>query len=163
MKYNLLISSIILMLCAFPGITKAQPLGTNQVSTANVSYIDVFSFGGVGFGGMPCEGEKLFNKISTRRDALEQFVNLYGLAQGNDQAKMYAMVGFYYLNRSLYNHIKANYKNQKIMIKTANGCLYEAEYLSEILKQLESGYFQEQVPKAWLRKSPHNRSAWREK
>ena len=125
------------------------PLYPIPSTTNSISRIDIFAFGGVGFRAATCEGETLFKKISPRRNALEQFVNLYGLAQENDEAKMYAMVGFYYLNRPLYNHIKTNYKTTDILIATASGCLYCDESLACLLKQLESGDFETYVPKRW--------------
>ena len=68
---------------------------------------------------------------------------------------MYAMVAFYYLDRRLYNHIKANYKNQKISIDTAYGCLYGSEYLDDLLQRVESGDFDSYVPKPWLKIARH--------
>ncbi len=63
------------------------------------------------------------------------------------------MVGFYYLDKTLYKHIKKTYKNKNIIIQTVSGCfaIYSVS-LADILTELEKGAFDDYIPKDILKK-----------
>ena len=124
-----------------------------RMSVNYIPAITSFSFGGEGFSGRISEGEILFKRIANQSNALEQFVLLYSFGEGNNQAQMYAMVGFYYLDKTLYNHIKTTYSNASISVTNVEGCIVLSMDLQALLQRVESGAYDNYVPKSWIKKS----------
>ena len=63
--------------------------------------VPLFAFGGVGFAGTSSQGEARFKEILKGPDSLNEFEKWF--ESGSDEARMYCLVAFYYLNRDQYD------------------------------------------------------------
>jgi hypothetical protein len=115
-----------------------------DISLAEIGRINKFAMVGTGFAGDPVSGMHTFQKIVKRKDALEQFIKLY--VRGNNEAKAYAVVGFYYLDPILYEHIKSIYGDSTLWLRTVEGCDDSGEPLSTFFERVERGAYDGCVP-----------------
>ena len=140
---SLIIFSITLLFGPF--ITQSAPSPAVPAPQAILT-VEEFALGGVGFGGQSSDGEIVFEQIISRNDNLEQFLQIY--AKGNNQSKMYSMVAFYYLDRDLYEHIKANHINRDPAptLMWAQGCSWETVPCQYIFTRIEDGAYERFIP-----------------
>jgi hypothetical protein len=102
-----------------------------------------FAFGGVGIAGRTSEGE-LYFRILMQQDkpkALAQLEKLY--AEGNPQAKAYALAGLHVLNPQRFNDLNATLP--QTTVTTMRGCIVGSESLASITKEIASGEFDQFV------------------
>jgi hypothetical protein len=113
---------------------------------SKISFIKEFAFGGIGFGGTTSNGEKIFQNIFSSSDPLSGFKKLYAEAEGNNEAQMYAMVAFYYLDKKEFERLKAECKGKKIQISCMMGCCGSQQSLDELIVQVENRNYDAYVP-----------------
>lgn len=100
-----------------------------------------FAFGGVGFAGVISEGETDFKFILSQPspDALALLARLY--ADGNPQAKAYALAGIKKLNRKRYRELLTGAKASMDQVYVMRGCVITREPLRQVAKEIDSGRF----------------------
>ena len=111
-----------------------------------------FAFGGVGYGGITSDGERVFRRLYAAPDNLFQF----GMLQrtGGLPAQMYAMVAFYRLDRPLYVRLKAGYVGNLASVFTMQGCIASESSVEQVLSRIERGEFAAYLPAGQQRLSP---------
>jgi len=104
-----------------------------------LSHESIFAFGGVGYAGTTSDGEKAFRTLRTlpTTQALELSERL--LKSGSPQAKAYALVELYALDRKGFRARIATVPD--ITVSTMQGCLMGKAKLTEIARQVEAGLF----------------------
>ena len=103
-----------------------------------------FAFGAVYVHGTTSQGELLFKKVIARDDAIELFLEMY--VRGNNQAKAYAMVAFYYMAPSLYDNLRELHKKRKTLVTCQSGCLRSTKSLAKLHNWIEMGRYGQEVP-----------------
>lgn len=111
--------------------------GLRADALADLSHVTYFAVGCVGYSGQMSDGEINFRTIYSQKNNLEQFIRLYGV--GNAAARMYALVALHKLAPDVYRHIKDNYKDRKVQIPTAVGCMVDSDSLEVLIRKLEAG------------------------
>lgn len=122
----------------------AMTLGAASAQLSPMTYqrlmnIDQFAFGGVGIAGTTSEGEVDF-RILMREDkvqALAQLEKLY--AEGNPQAKAYALAGLHGLNIQRFNELSGTLP--KIKVNTMRGCIAATKPLTSVGQEIASGEY----------------------
>ena len=116
---------------------------TNQPDAVldRLSKVELFAFGGTGYAGVTSPGEKDFRTVLARSSALTDFEKLF--AEGNLQAKSYALVGIHKLNPTRFNELARPLRDSKESVSTMKGCIVSHESFAFILKQIESGKYTE--------------------
>jgi len=104
-----------------------------------LSKVERFAFGPTGYAGVTSAGEKDFRTVLGRSSALTDFEKLF--AEGNLQARSYALVGIHKLNPPRFKELARPLHNSKERVSTMKGCIISDEPFAVILKQIESGKY----------------------
>ena len=118
----------------------------NLLTPKYLNSIRELAFGEIGLACTKSEGEILFVKIISKENPLKQFNRLYDLSKGNNQAQMYAVIAFYYLDKLRYAKIKNQYKNRKASIVTMKGCGQSTVDIQVVFKKIEAGLYESYIP-----------------
>jgi len=127
---------VIALLVATAATASAQ-LG--PVAYQRLKNIDRFALEPVGYAAITSEGESDFRILmhQDKSQALAQLEKLY--AEGNPQAKAYALAGLHILNPERFNELNAVLP--KITVYTESGCIGSTEPLASVAKEIASGAF----------------------
>jgi hypothetical protein len=101
--------------------------------------VERFAFGPTGYAGVTSAGEKDFKTVLGRSSAVMGFEKLF--AEGNIQAKSYALVGIHRLNPTRFKELARTLRDSKESVATRKGCIVSDEPFTYILKQIESGKY----------------------
>jgi quinol monooxygenase YgiN len=103
--------------------------------------VNAFAFGGVGRAGVTSKGEIDFRVILSQASsvALAALEKLY--ANGNPQAKSYALVGLKKLNVKRYKELIVITATSADEVEVMRGCIITHESLSMVAKEIEGGEF----------------------
>jgi hypothetical protein len=136
--------------------TQGEQLSHNsaEFTRADARRTDEFCFGPVGVGASISSGEKLFSKIAKSEKPLENFLKLH--AWGNHTAQTYAMVGFYYLDRPLYELFKKQCEKLSVVIPISSGCWRSRATQQRIFGSIEEGYYLRYIPEEMLAEAEIN-------
>jgi len=104
-----------------------------------LSKVEQFAFGPTGWLGVTSAGEKDFRTVIARSSVLTDFENLF--AEGNIQAKSYALVGIHKLNPTRFKELASAVRDSKERVTTVSGCIIWHEPVARILQQIESGKY----------------------
>lgn len=127
---------VFLLLVGTSGTVFAQQ---EQQAYDRLKDVDRFAFGGVGYAGSISKGELDFRilmhqmKLQTRT----QLDKLY--ADGNPQAKAYALAGLHLMSPDRFNELRATLPDGEVQIE--RGCIINKESLASIAKEIASGEF----------------------
>ena len=121
--------------------TMSYGASAQQASQAldGLKTVSRFAFGGVGISGRTSEGELDFRVLiqQDKPKALAQLEKLY--AEGNPQAKAYALAGLHLLDPQRFNKLNATLP--QTTVTTMRGCIVGSESLASIAKEIASGEF----------------------
>jgi hypothetical protein len=100
-----------------------------------------FAFGGVGFAGVISDGETDLKFILSQpsSDALALLARLY--ADGNPQAKAYALAGIMKLSGRKYRELLAGAKASLDPVEIMRGCVVTRETLRQVAEEIDAGGF----------------------
>ena len=100
-----------------------------------------FAFGGVGYAGAISQGERDFRFIVSQSapTALRTLEHLF--ANGNPQARAYALAGFKRLDRNRYHDLLATAKTSTDQVEIMRGCIVGRESLSQLAEEIDHGEF----------------------
>jgi len=101
-----------------------------------LSQVERFAFGGTGIAGGISPGERDYKTVLARSTALADFEKLF--AEGNRQAKCYALVGIRKLNPTRFKELAGPLRDSKERVTTMKGCIILNEPFASILKKIES-------------------------
>jgi len=104
-----------------------------------LSKVERFAFGPTGYAGVTSTGEKDFRTVLGRSSAVTDFEKLF--AEGNKQAKSYALVGIRKLNPTRFKELARPLRDSKESVTTMEGCIISDEPFTSILKQIEAGKY----------------------
>ena len=99
-----------------------------------LSKIEQYAFGGVGFAGTISQGEKLYNAILELPTAVDDFVRIN--EKGTPEAKMYALHALARLSPVQYRELKKSAKRDQKVI-TMQGCLIGEQTVGDILDGID--------------------------
>jgi hypothetical protein len=129
--------AVLLLLC---GIASA---GDDSIDSAvkRLSSVEIFAFGGIGYGGVTSKGEIDFKLVLAQPPtvALTAFEKLY--ATGNPQGKSYALTGIRKLNPSRFRDLLASARTSTEKVEIERGCIISHELLPDVAKQIDRGNF----------------------
>lgn len=104
-----------------------------------LSKVERFAFGPTGYAGVTSAGEKDFRTLLGRGSAVTDFEKLF--AEGNMQAKSYALVGIHKLSPTRFKELARPLRDSKESVTTMQGCIISDEPFAYILKQIEYGKY----------------------
>jgi len=133
------------LLAGVSGTLRAQnePRAYDQRAYDRLRNVDLFAFGGVGFAANTSNGELGFRILlrQEKQQTLAQLEKLY--AEGNPQAKAYALAGIHTLNPQRFSELYAALPN--VTVKTAHGCILSRDSLESVAKEIALGAFDKQL------------------
>jgi hypothetical protein len=98
-----------------------------------------FAFGPTGYAGAISTGERDYRIVLARSSAQPDFERLF--AEGNVQAKSYALVGIHKLNPIRFRELARVSNSSKEIVATMKGCIVSHERFTSIIKRIESGTY----------------------
>jgi len=103
--------------------------------------VSTFAFGGVGYAGATSKGEIDFKFVLSQSApvALAAFEKLY--ANGNPQAKCYALAGIKKRNLNRYKELLAIAGTSADEVEVMRGCIITHEPLRKVAKEIDGGEF----------------------
>ena len=103
--------------------------------------VNTFAFGPVGYAGVTSKGETDFKFVLSQSApvALAAFEKLY--ANGNPQAKSYALAGIRNLNLNRYKELLAMAGAATDEVEVMRGCIITHEPLRKVAKEIDGGEF----------------------
>jgi hypothetical protein len=126
----------LLFLALFLAVPQATQPDAVLVRLAKV---ELFGLGPTGYVGVTSAGEKDFRTVQARSSAATDFEKLF--AEGNIQAKSYALVGIQKLNPTRFKELARPLLDSKESVTTIEGCIISDEPFTYILKQIGSGKY----------------------
>jgi len=128
-------------------LSTALPAQDTPVAAARrLANTKVFAFGGIGRAAKTSDGERDFRIVIAQphNGALRQFEDLY--ANGNPEAKSYALVAIHALAPVRFNELKKFLKDSSIKVTTMSGCIVEEKTLASVAKDIAKGNYD-----SWLK------------
>lgn len=101
--------------------------------------VKMFAFGGVGFASIRTQGETDYEQIMSRPARQETLERLF--KTGTPEAKSYALVGLYNLNRTRFSELAAPLHSSKADVMTAHGCIIHKTTLGAVIQSIEAGAY----------------------
>jgi hypothetical protein len=102
-----------------------------------------FAFGGVGFAGTTSAGQKAFDVIAARTNALELFRAV--LSKGNPEGKMYALCGIHRLAPEKFNNLAKPVVAANSKVSTMSGCLVMEDRAANVVARIAKGFYDLQI------------------
>ena len=99
-----------------------------------LSKIELYAFGGIGFAGTISQGETLYQAILKRPTATADFVKI--AEKGTPEAKMYALHALARLSPDQYRELKKSAKRDQ-KVTTMQGCLVSDQTVGDVLDGIE--------------------------
>jgi hypothetical protein len=105
----------------------------------HLTKVKLFTFGGIGRLGMRSKEERTYDNIMSRpsREAILERV----FAAGTVEAKCYALVGIYILDRARYGALAAAVRSSKEKVNDARGCVFGETTLGEVIRNIDAGKY----------------------
>lgn len=101
--------------------------------------VQQFAFGPTGYAGVVSEGEKDYKTVLARRTALADFEKLF--AEGNVQAKSYALVGIHKLNPVRFKQFAMPLIKSSEKVSIEEGCIVSYEPFNRVLIEIAVGKY----------------------
>ncbi|MDA7921932.1 hypothetical protein N9B73_09260 [Verrucomicrobiales bacterium] len=101
--------------------------------------INYFAFGGVGFAGIISEGEKKFERLRSKENALEEFLAWY--KSGTSAERAYCMLAIHELDCPRYHRLKTELLEKDEKFEHRSGCLFGETTLAELFSDIEKGTY----------------------
>ena len=112
-----------------------------DAAVKRLASVSTFAFGPVGYVGVISNGEIDFKFVRSQSAsiAFATFEKLY--ADGNSQAKAYALAGMKKLNRNRYKELLATAEASTDQVEVMSGCVIMRESLGKVAKEIDRGEF----------------------
>lgn len=91
-----------------------------------------FAYSGVGYAGLIPEELYAFDRLMEKENALDYFHKLE--SEANNQGKLYALCGLYYLDYDNYAYLMEKYGASEEYVEYMEGCLWQEARINEIIK-----------------------------
>lgn len=117
----------------------AVPQTTQDAVLDRLSKVERFAFGHTGFAGVISVGEKDYKTVLARSTALTDFEKLF--AEGNVQAKCYALVGIHKLNPTRFKQLTQPLADSNENVAIMEGCIVLQVPLAKVIKQIATGKY----------------------
>jgi hypothetical protein len=99
-----------------------------------LSKVERFAFGPTGYAGVISAGEKVFRIVLARSSDLTDFEELF--AEGNIQAKSYALVGIHKLSPTRFKKLTRPLRDSRESVTIMEGCIIPAYIYGELKAKL---------------------------
>jgi hypothetical protein len=117
----------------------AVPQTAQDTVPDRLSKVERFAFGPTGYAGVISTGEQDYKAVLARSTALPDFEKLF--AQGNIQAKCYALVGIHKLNPARFKELVHSLEESEETVTTMEGCIIFHVPLTQVLKRIAVGKY----------------------
>ena len=117
----------------------AVPQTTQDTVLDRLSKVERFAFGPTGYAGVISNGEKDYKAILARNTALDDFEKLF--AEGNIQAKCYALVGIHKLNPTRFKQLTQPLTESSETVSIMEGCIISHVPFAKIIKRIATGKY----------------------
>jgi hypothetical protein len=112
---------------------------TKDTALDRLATVGQFAFGPTGNAGVISLGEKDYRTVLATSTALADFEKLF--AEGNVQAKCYALVGIRKLDPSRFKHLAQPLTESSETVTTMHGCIVSHSPVAEVLQQIAAGKY----------------------
>jgi hypothetical protein len=129
-----LLDQVVNSACLLPA-----PQTTQQAALDHLSKVGQFAFGPTGNAAVISTGEKDYRTVLARSTASTDFEKLF--ADGNIQAKCYALVGIHKLNPNRFKQLTQPLTESSEAVTIMQGCIVSHAPLNQILKQIAAGEY----------------------
>lgn len=129
-----LLDQVVNSACLLPA-----PQTTQETALYRLSNVGQFAFGPTGNSAVISTGEKDYRTVLARSTALADFEKLF--ADGNIQAKCYALVGIHKLNPNRFKQLTQPLTKSSETVTIMQGCIVSQAPLNQILKQIAAGKY----------------------
>ena len=130
------------------GIIQWVKKETRKINKKDKNYIllkkaKFFATGGVGIVGEKPDEIEAFAQMIRYSDAKNYFVKLE--EEANNEGKLYALCGLYFLDKEYYYAILDNYMSSKDKVTTMGGCIQQEEMFKDLYSGFCKGIFPTQL------------------
>jgi len=115
------------------------PQTTQEAALDRLSKVGRFAFGPTGNAAVISTGEKDYRTVLETSTALADFEKLF--AEGNVQAKCYALVGIRKLDPTPFKHLAQPLTESSETVTTMHGCIVSHAPVAEVLQQIAAGKY----------------------
>jgi len=129
-----LLDQVVNSACLLPA-----PQATQQATLDHLSKVGQFAFGPTGNAAVISTGEKDYRTVLARSTASTDFEKLF--ADGNIQAKCYALVGIHKLNPNRFKQLTQPLTESSEAVTIMQGGIVSHAPLNQILKQIAAGEY----------------------
>jgi hypothetical protein len=134
--FGLLTAAFLSAICSGPAAT-----GNGLESASS------FALGGVGVAGTMSAGERALRAVLKNPAAVAELEAL--LATASPAGKLYALLGLRIRDRAAYQRALDKCLTIDAKVKTARGCMLGQESFSDLVKEIERGYYDTSVTREW--------------
>lgn len=122
-------------------VRELPPMAGEQLTT-----IQLFAFGGIGFAARTSDGEKAFRVVmeKPRDEALQTMETVF--ANGSVEAKSYALVGIRMLAPERFDALYQTVARSQERVHTMSGCILSEKTLQDLSKEIRSGAYGKKLP-----------------
>ncbi|HEX2919425.1 MAG TPA: hypothetical protein VHN81_12970 [Edaphobacter sp.] len=115
------------------------------IAADNLTKINLFAFGGVGFASRISDGERDFRVVmeKPRDEALQTMETVF--ANGTVEAKSYALAGIHALSPERFNALYPSVAHSPKKVHRMQGCILYEDTLKEIARQIREGAYDKDV------------------
>lgn len=119
------------------------PLRAQDIVIERLSKVGQFAFGHVGYAGVTSQGEKDFKTVLARKSAVQDFNKLF--AEGNIQAKCYALVGIRKLDPKRFQELSGELSNSTAKIEVMKGCIVSHVVFADVFREIAAGKYSDSI------------------
>ena len=121
---------------AIPNATTANSSMEEDAAAHRLQSVHIFAFGGVGFAGIPSQGEVAYHSVLAAPKGRAIELLLHAWNAGTPEAKAYALTGMKALSDYQFQQLAAQARTSKHPVLTMHGCLVSKTTLAQIAADL---------------------------
>jgi hypothetical protein len=112
---------------------------TECPTTNDLPRVRSFAFGGVGFAGIPSEGELAFRAVLAGTNPLPYFKAIF--TNGTVEAKLYALCAIRLLSPHEFDKYASAILSSNAVVRTMSGCIGLEEPVADVLGRIKRGSY----------------------
>ena len=113
-----------------------------NAAVERLTKVSTFAFGGVGFAGVESEGEADYRVVMSQPYDVALAVLEKLFANGNTEAKCYALAGIKKLSPTRFKELLASARKSSDEVQVMRGCIMSHEPMRAVAQQIADGEFQ---------------------
>jgi hypothetical protein len=118
----------------------AQSLKPTGEAVGGLTKVSWFGFGGMGFVGVPTQGEKDYEAVLRGPSPEADFEKVF--TTGTPAAKAYALAGLYNVNPKRFAIVAGSWRSSNYQVQIFTGCVLRRVAARDVVAQIDVGGYQ---------------------